>query len=199
MARGIAGNRILVGGVLLGAALAVGAPAGAAAAHEGNPSSDAVGRHPLDNPAPGVRVTQAIGDRIYNQKTAVNRALDASPSGRRYHEMFGTPNHDDPHSGTNGTYRGILNTPGAGGVGPKELYDFGREHLGWAGEADLPAAVVKAVAGRASGGGHDHGEGEEGHGSDENGVAAQPVSLAAESSGSGCVISAGKTYTVRCG
>jgi hypothetical protein len=86
--------RTLVGGVMAGGAMAMAVPMGAASAeptHTGDKSADAVQRPAFDNPAPVVRVAQAIGDNIYNDKTPLNAALNASPLGTGYHIRMGTP------------------------------------------------------------------------------------------------------------
>jgi hypothetical protein len=151
--------RTLVGGVMAGGAMALAVPAGLASAvptDTGNPSADAVGRPDLGNPAPAVRVAQAIGDKIYNDNTPLNAALNASPLGTGYHIRLGTtstgeeidnPDYDptDPTSpktiidpGTNGSNVGQLNLAWAA-----IPYDA----LGGPKEADLPGTVVKHFAG----------------------------------------------------
>jgi hypothetical protein len=127
--------------------LAVATPsAGIAFAHGySTPSGDAVGRPGLDNPAPGVRLAQALGDKIFNQSTAFNKAWDTSPFGVAFHETFGTPNYEEPTHGTNGTFKGILNSNGA----ITDMYN--RAQAGGLGglpdEEDLPGSLVRFVSG----------------------------------------------------
>ncbi len=189
-------NRAIYGGILIGAGLLVCAPAGLAFADSGDASADAVGRPALDNPAPGMRMTQALGDKVYNQNTKFNTMLDNSQAGKRYHSMFGTGDYADPSQGTNGIYKGFLNTPGAGGIGPKEFYDFGRKRLGLPGEADLSGKAVEKMAGQ-------HGTSSQSSGNynasamsaTESGGGSGSKSAASDS---GCTVSSGATYTVRC-
>jgi hypothetical protein len=97
----------------------------------------------LDNPAPGVRLTQAVGDQIFNQNTSFNAKLDDSPLGQNYHAAFGTPDYETPTHGTNGVWTGVLNV-----AGPlKENYNASQA----AGtplpdEEDLPGTLVRAVS-----------------------------------------------------
>jgi hypothetical protein len=82
----------------------------------------AVGRPNLDNPAPVLRTVQQFGDSVFNQSTPVNKALDDSPVGDGYHQVFGqqgTLRFDDDDqiyyydttTGSNGSFKGVLNTP----------------------------------------------------------------------------------------
>ncbi|MHC9296617.1 hypothetical protein ACRCUN_29485 [Mycobacterium sp. LTG2003] len=139
-------TRTLVGGVLAGGALAMAGPAGAAFAvptNTGNPSADAVGRASLDNPAPGVRAAQAIGDHVFNQNTPVNKALDDSGLGRVYHLNFGTTSTDGITPGKNGVVVGELNV-NAG----KYYYDQAQAAgIPLPGEKDLPGVVPKVLSG----------------------------------------------------
>ncbi|RWA20228.1 hypothetical protein MELE44368_18700 [Mycolicibacterium elephantis DSM 44368] len=129
--------------------LAVGSPAvGMASAHgHSTESGDAVGRPGLDNPAPGLRAVQAIGDRVYNQNTPLNRALDNSLFGVYYHQRFGTPNYADPTHGDNGNFPTLLNSNVFGGV-PRFAYDLAQE-LGTPlpNEEDLPGTAIRALSG----------------------------------------------------
>ncbi|MCX2930567.1 hypothetical protein ORI20_09790 [Mycobacterium sp. CVI_P3] len=148
-------QRILTGTAMSGAALAVvltaaSPAAGTAQAHGySTPSGDAVGRPGFGsedtpgNPAPGVRAIQALGDRVFNQNTALNKALDDSPLGVNYHNAFGTPDYDHPTHGSNGTVTGLLN----GGL-IKTTYD-GMQAKGVAlpDEADLSATVIRQLSG----------------------------------------------------
>lgn len=136
----------IAGGAALSALLVVAAPgAGQAHAHGySTPSGDAVGRPGLDNPAPGVRLAQAVGDHIYNQKTPLNKALDDSPAGQIYHAMFGAPDYETPTHGSNGTFKGVLNMPGA----LKDGYNAAQASgMGLPEEEDLPGTVIRAVSG----------------------------------------------------
>ncbi|WP_142386810.1 hypothetical protein [Mycobacterium hubeiense] len=143
-------TRHILGGAVAGAVLAVGSlAAGFAFAHgHSTESGDAVGRPGLDNPAPGVRAVQAIGDRIYNQKTPVNRALDNSAFGSLYHEEFGTPNYDDPTHGDNGEFPSLLNDGNLWAGVPRSTYDLAQE-LGapLPNEEDLPGTAIRRLSG----------------------------------------------------
>jgi hypothetical protein len=136
----------IAGGAALSALLVVAAPgAGQAHAHGySTPSGDAVGRPGLDNPAPGVRLAQAVGDHIYNQKTPLNKAFDDSPAGQNYHAMFGAPDYETPTHGSNGTFTGVLNMPGALKDGYNAAQASGR---GLPEEEDLPGTGIRAVSG----------------------------------------------------
>jgi hypothetical protein len=136
----------IAGGAALSALLAVAAPgAGQAHAHGySTPSGDAVGRPGLDNPAPGVRLAQAVGDHIYNQNTPLNKAFDDSPAGQNYHAMFGAPDYETPTHGSNGTFTGVLNMPGALKDGYNAAQAAGR---GLPEEEDLPGTVIRTVSG----------------------------------------------------
>ncbi|MDH6199136.1 hypothetical protein M2272_005804 [Mycobacterium frederiksbergense] len=142
-------GRTLVGGILAGGALAVAGPAGAALAvptHTGNASADAVGRAGLDNPAPGVRAVQAVGDQVFNQKTPVNKALDDSELGRVYHLNYGTTSADGITPGKNGVMVGELNV-NAG----KYYYDQAQAAgVPLPGEKDLPGVLPKVLSGNTS-------------------------------------------------
>lgn len=132
-------------GAVIAAVLVVGSPAaGNAVAHGlSTPSGEAVGRVGLDNPAPVMRIVQAIGDRIFNQSTPMNQALDNSGLGAGYHYAFGTPNYTAPTHGHNGVFVGILNTP-EGKVG----YD-NAQTAGWSlpAEKDLPGTMIRTLSG----------------------------------------------------
>ena len=58
-------TRALLGGVMAGGVLALAAPAGLAFA---DTPGDTVGRPDLENPAPGVRAAQAVGDATVQQR-----------------------------------------------------------------------------------------------------------------------------------
>lgn len=133
----------MLGSAALAAVAALASPgAGTALAHGySTPSGDAVGRPGLDNPAPGVRLTQAIGDQIFNQN---NKALDDSPLGQSYHASFGTPDYEVPTHGSNGTWKGVLNTPGVLRDNYNAAQASGR---GLPKEEDLPGTVVRTVSG----------------------------------------------------
>ncbi|BBZ75244.1 hypothetical protein MANY_05810 [Mycolicibacterium anyangense] len=148
-------HRFLVGSVLgataLATALTVVAPgAGTASAHGySTPSGDAVGRPGFGsesapgNPAPGVRIVQALGDRVFNQSTPFNKALDDSALGVGYHTAFGTPNYDHPTHGSNGTFVSLLN----GGL-IKTAYDsLQAQGVRLPDEADLDATLIRALSG----------------------------------------------------
>ena len=148
-------RRVLVGSALGATALAsvlmVATPAaGIASAHGySTPSGDAVGRpgfgsedHP-GNPAPGVRIVQALGDRVFNQSTAFNRALDDSALGVGYHNAFGTPNYEHPTHGSNGNFVSLLN----GGL-IKTAYDtLQAQGVTLPDEADLDATFIRTLSG----------------------------------------------------
>ncbi|MEW2478639.1 hypothetical protein ACPCIR_16990 [Mycobacterium sp. NPDC051198] len=149
-------GRTLVGGILAGGALAMAGPAGMALAvptHTGNPSADAVGRPDLGNPAPGVRVTQAVGDQVFNQKTPVNKALDDSDLGKVYHLNYGTTSTGvvDPKTGkvdpgTNGVVKGELNV----NAGKYYYDDLQTRGLALPDEKDLPGVLPKLASGNTS-------------------------------------------------
>ena len=136
----------IAGGAALSALLVVAAPgAGQAHAHGySTPSGDAVGRPGLDNPAPVMRLAQAIGDHFYNQNTPLNKAFDDSPAGQNYHTMFGSPDYETPTHGSNGTFTGVLNMPGALKDGYNAAQASGR---GLPEEEDLPGTGIRAVSG----------------------------------------------------
>jgi hypothetical protein len=129
-------TRTVIGGLAAGGALAAFAPAGLAAAGpignevEANTPGTAVGRPDLHNPAPGLRAAQQFGDSVFNQSTQINKTLDDSPVGVGYHTVFGTagtvrhddgPNGDGKYyydgKGTNGAFKGVLNTAPADQLG----------------------------------------------------------------------------------
>ena len=129
----------------LSALLVVAAP-GAGEAHANGystPSGDAVGRPGLDNPAPVMRLAQAIGDHIYNQNTPLNKVFDASPAGQNYHTMFGSPDYEIPTHGSNGTFKGVLNMPGSLRDAYNGAQTAGR---GLPEEEDLPGTAIRAVS-----------------------------------------------------
>lgn len=133
----------MLGGAALAAVAALVSPgAGQAHAHGySTPSGDAVGRPGLDNPAPGVRLAQAIGDKIFNP---ANAKLNESKLGLNYHSTFGTPNYEVPTHGTNGTEKGVLNTPGA----LQEKYNAAQAAgRGLPNEEDLPATMLRKLSG----------------------------------------------------
>jgi hypothetical protein len=130
--------RTVVGGLAAGGALAAFAPAGTSAAApignevEANTPGSAIGRPDLHNPAPGLRVAQQFGDSVFNQSNPINKALDDSPVGDGYHTVFGRAGtvrydntdgkyyYDDTNpatKGSNGTFKGVLNTPPADQLG----------------------------------------------------------------------------------
>lgn len=160
----MARHTIVLGGLVAGAALVLSAPgAGFASAHEGHSteSGQAVGRDGFDNPAPGVRLAQAFGDHVFNERTPFNKSLNESEFGQNYHRLYGTPNYEDHIHGSNGTQVGLLNTPGF-----RDLYDGLQDSgLRLPGEEDLPGTVVRRVsgvqAGTGNGNGHGHGHGDE--------------------------------------
>jgi hypothetical protein len=140
--------RSVVAGVLAGSALVAAAPAGLAFASN-DPSADAVGRPGFDNPAPGVRATQAVGDKVFNQTPGVNKTLDDSPLGEVYHTNFGTGNYADPSKGTNGVVQGELNV-NAGKYYYNETQKYSAQYLGnkiLPDEKDLPGTLPKTIAG----------------------------------------------------
>ncbi|MEV0672681.1 hypothetical protein [Mycobacterium sp. NPDC050441] len=149
-------GRTLVGGILAGGALAMTGPAGMALAvptNTGNPSADAVGRPDLGNPAPGVRVTQAVGDQVFNQKTPVNKALDDSDLGKVYHLNYGTSSTGvvDPKTGkvdpgTNGVVKGELNV----NAGKYYYDDLQARGLALPEEKNLPGVLPKLASGNTS-------------------------------------------------
>ena len=127
-------TRTVVGGVTAGGLLAIVAPAGLAAAAPGpnevpaDTPGAAVGRPDLANPAPDLRTAQQFGDSVFNQRTVFNKALDDSPVGDGYHQVFGTQGtlrydeddqiyYYDTTTGSNGSFKGVLNTPPGNIVG----------------------------------------------------------------------------------
>ena len=107
-------TRTLIGGVMAGGVLALAAPAGLALA---DTPGDTVGRPSFGNPAPGVRVAQAVGDATFNDNTPVSKAINRSPLGTAYHEAFGQRGDFDKagnyvaDTGENGYIKGALNAP----------------------------------------------------------------------------------------
>jgi hypothetical protein len=127
-------TRTLFAGITAGGALAIGAPAGLAAAAPAanevpaDTPGHAVGRPNLDNPAPGLRAVQTVGDQVFNDGTPINEALDGSPLGTGYHTVFGTrgdlrfDEEDGVYYYTEGTgeeglYKGVLNMPPGNVIG----------------------------------------------------------------------------------
>ncbi len=126
-------TRTVIGGLAAGGVLAAVAPAGMASAVkektevEANTPGTAIGRPDLPNPAPGLRVAQQFGDSVFNQSNPINKALDDSPIGDGYHTVFGRAGtvrydtDDDKYyydnKGSNGTFKGVLNTPPADQLG----------------------------------------------------------------------------------
>lgn len=149
-------SRTLVVGILAGGALAMAGPAGMALAvptNTGNPSADAVGRPDLGNPAPGVRITQAVGDQVFNQKTPVNKALDDSDLGKVYHLNYGTTSTGvvDPKTGkvdpgTNGVIKGELNV----NAGKYYYDDLQTRGVPLPDEKNLPGVLPTALSGNAA-------------------------------------------------
>ncbi len=140
----------LVGAAVAGALLAIGSPAaGQANAHgHSTESGDAVGRPGLKNPAPELRVVQAVGDRVFNQSTPTNRALDNSPVGAYYHDRVGTPNYEAPTHGSNGDYQTLLNSPKVLGGAPGKIYDFAQAHgARLPDEEDMDGSYVRRLSG----------------------------------------------------
>jgi hypothetical protein len=135
-------TRTIVGGLAAGGVLMAIAPAGIAAAAD-NPSDGtevdldspaySVGRDNLHNPAPGLRAAQTLGDQVFNNSTPINTTLNGSPIGQGYHQAFGTAgtikavdtNNDGVNdtnkyvvgSGTEGSFKGVLNTAPADQLG----------------------------------------------------------------------------------
>jgi hypothetical protein len=120
-------TRTVVGGVTAGGLLAIVAPAALAHAEAkanevpADTPGHAVGRPDLKNPAPGLRTAQQFGDSIFNDSTPVNKALNTSPVGTGYHQVFGTQGdlrydekdgiyYYDTTTGENGAFTGVLNT-----------------------------------------------------------------------------------------
>jgi hypothetical protein len=133
-------TRTVIGGLAAGGALAAFVPVGMASAApktgevEANTPGTAVGRPDLDNPAPGLRAAQQFGDSVFNQSTQVNKTLDDSPLGTGYHQVFGAAGKlrydetdgkyyynaastDPKITGTNGSFKGVLNTAPADQLG----------------------------------------------------------------------------------
>jgi hypothetical protein len=136
-----------MGGVLAGAVFVIASPsAGVASAHETKPTppGNAVSRDGFDNPAPGVRLAQAVGDLVFNQSSDVNKALDDSDFGKAYHGLFGTPKFNDPGHAKSGTWKGVLNSGG-----PLQDWYDGAQAQGWnlPAEKDLPGTLTSMVSG----------------------------------------------------
>lgn len=200
------GAPILLGAMISASLLAVGSPgAGLAAAHAGedhdspSASGDAVGRPALDNPAPRVRLYQAVGDKIYNRNTSFNRALDDSTWGQGYHERYGwsagsNPNEEDGGTGSNGFDLGILNM--GNGLAAYNFLQAAKVPL--PDEKDLSGSVIRAVSGReaSTGGGHGH-QGHE-HDGDAHGVHEDVSALSADRSRCVDVTSTGTIVSVSC-
>ena len=119
-------TRTVIGGLAAGGALAAVAPVGMASAAAGanevpaDTSGAAVGRPNLNNPAPGLRTAQQFGDSIFNDSNPINGALDDSPIGTGYHQVFGQQGtlrfdeydqiyYYDTKTGYNGSFTGVLN------------------------------------------------------------------------------------------
>ena len=142
-------NRTTAGATALGCTavallLTVAAPgAGTAQAHGySTPTGDAVGRPGLDNPAPLVRLAQALGDHIFNQNTPANKAWDDSVLGQNYHSTFGTPDYTTPTHGHNGTFTGLLNM-----TGMKESYNAATiARPGLPDEANMPGTLIRLIS-----------------------------------------------------
>lgn len=123
-----------------GGALAAIAPAGLASAVtdvsatkpgtqvDADTPGTAVGRPDLNNPAPVLRAAQQFGDSGFNDSTDINKALNGSPLGTGYHQVFGKAGdvefNDETGkyeytvgSGTNGSFKGVLNTSPADQLG----------------------------------------------------------------------------------
>lgn len=137
----------LFGAAASAATLVLATPsAGISYAHgHSTPAGDAVGRPGLDNPAPLMRVIQALGDRVFNQNTDFSKSLDASTFGVAFHEVFGAPNYEEPTHGANGTWKGLLNS----NVTIRDMYD--RAQVSGLGglpdEEDLPGTIVRFASG----------------------------------------------------
>ena len=111
-------TRTLIGGVMAGGVLALAAPAGLAFA---DTMGDTVGRDALNNPAPGVRAAQAVGDSTFNDDTPLSKAINGSPLGDAYHKAFGQRGKFEKDSDGNDVYvagtgkegyiQGALNAP----------------------------------------------------------------------------------------
>lgn len=151
-----------LGGAALATMLVMAAPGtGLAYAHGySTPSGDAVNRPGFGsednpgNPAPLVRAVQALGDRVFNQSTAFNKAMDDSILGVNYHITFGTPAEEgEPAThGSNGTFTGLLNF---------SVYKTAYDSLQARGanlpdEADLSGAAIRRLSGRQPAEATDH-------------------------------------------
>jgi hypothetical protein len=88
--------------------------------HEVATPGDAVGRPGFDNPAPGVRLAQNLGDTVFNNDTQASTTVNGSPVGTAYHDAFGTrgtfsttPDGKVIYNGdgSNGYIKGALNAP----------------------------------------------------------------------------------------
>lgn len=137
----------LFGAAASAATLVLATPsAGISYAHgHSTPAGDAVGRPGLDNPAPVMRVIQALGDRVFNQSTDFSKLLDASTFGVAFHEVFGAPNYEEPTHGANGTWKGVLNS----NITIRDMYD--RAQVSGLGglpdEENLPGTIVRFASG----------------------------------------------------
>jgi hypothetical protein len=127
-------TRTIVGGLAAGGALAAFAPAGLAAAApeptkvDADTPGHAVGRPDLDNPAPGLRAIQTVGDQVFNDSTDINKTLNSSPLGTGYHTAFGQRGDLEFNdttgkyeytlgTGSEGAFKGVLNTAPADQLG----------------------------------------------------------------------------------
>jgi hypothetical protein len=101
-----------------------------------------------------MRLAQALGDKVFNQSTAVNKAFDDSIFGVAYHDAFGSPNYEEPTHGSNGTFKGFLNSNGA----ITAMYDQAQASVlsGLPDEEDLPGTLVRFVSGVPVTGGSHH-------------------------------------------
>jgi len=92
------------------------------------PGTAAVGRPDLTNPAPALRAAQQFGDSVFSQTPGINKTLDESPLGTGYHEAFGQAGkvrydqadgkyYYDKTTGSNGAFKGVLNTAPADQLG----------------------------------------------------------------------------------
>ncbi|MFL0289850.1 hypothetical protein ACJH6J_02240 [Mycobacterium sp. SMC-18] len=156
----------LAGAAVVGALVVIGSPgAGVASAHGySTESGDAVGRPGLKNPAPELRAVQAVGDRVFNQSTPANRALDNSAVGAYYHDRVGTPNYETPTHGSNGDYQTLLNSNKVLGGAPGKMYDFAQAHgADLPDEADLDASALRRLSGAPASEHHTHAVSVSGH------------------------------------
>jgi hypothetical protein len=144
-----------LGGTAVAALLMLAGPGtGQAHAHGySTPPGDSVGRPGLDNPAPVVRLTQAVGDHIFNQGTPFNQAIDNSWLGQNFHATFGAPDYETPTHGSNGAFTGVLNSPGI----LKNAYNSAQT-AGWSlpEEEDLSGRALRLVSGAPAPRPHDN-------------------------------------------